>query len=111
MVPPAPPPPLRLVIVDDDRALRAALTFSLGLDGFQVEACGSGEALLAHELPERGCLVIDQRLPGISGLDALRALRARGVALPALLITTDPNRRLRAAAAEAGASIVEKPLL
>ena len=101
-----------VVIVDDDPAVRGSLTFSLELDGFDVEAFESGEALLLRELPLRPtCIVLDQKLPGISGLEALRQLRARHVESPAILITSHPHRDLVEAAAEAGVSIVEKPLL
>lgn len=105
------PRPL-VVIVDDDPAVRGSLTFSLELDGFDVEAFESGEALLLRQLPPRPtCLVLDQKLPGISGLEALRQLRAREVASPAILITSHPHRSVVEAAAEAGVPIVEKPLL
>lgn len=98
-------------VVDDDDAVRRALAFALDLDGFEVETFGSGEALLLHDpLDADGCLVIDERLPGISGLDTLRQLRARQVALPAIFVTSHPKPSLRQAAALAGAPIVEKPL-
>lgn len=101
-----------IVIVEDDPAVRGALTFLLELDGYDVEGFASAEALLARTLPARTrCLVLDQRLPGISGLDALRALRARRVTAPAVLITSNPQRALVEAAAQAGVAIVEKPLL
>jgi FixJ family two-component response regulator len=101
-----------VVVVDDDPAVRGALTFSLELDGFDVEAFDSGEALLLSQLPPRPtCIVLDQRLPGISGLEALRQLRARHVESPAILITSHPQRSVVEAAAEAGVPIVEKPLL
>jgi FixJ family two-component response regulator len=105
------PRPL-VVIVDDDPAVRGSLTFSLELDGFDVEAFDSGEALLDRRLQDRPtCLVVDQVLPGINGLEALRELRARHVDVPAILITSHPKRTLVEAAAEAGVPIVEKPLL
>lgn len=107
-----PPPPLTVVLVDDDVALRTALSFSLDLDGFRVESCGSGEALLLRDLPrDNACLVLDYNLPGISGLEALVQLRARHVDLPALLMTSNPRPTVRDAAAAAGVTIVEKPLL
>ena len=59
----------------------------------------------------RGCLVLDYNLPGIDGLDLLERLRAAEVTLPAILITTNPRKALRARAALAGVQIVEKPLL
>jgi FixJ family two-component response regulator len=109
--PPSAAHPL-VVIVDDDPAVRSALAFSLELEGFQVCACATGEDLLALELPGHDtCLVIDERLPGITGLATLNRLRSRDVRLPAVLITTNPNANLRAAAASAGAPIVEKPLM
>lgn len=102
----------RVVIVDDDAAVRAALAFTLELEGFGVECFGSGEALLQQALPATGaCLLIDERLPGISGFDALLKLRARQVMLPAILMTSHPDRALRLAARNAGVPILEKPLL
>ena len=110
-VPPASDRPL-VILVDDDEALRSAVKFSLELEGYQVATCGSGEALLLHDLPDRNaCLVVDERLPGLSGLATLAQLRRRNVALPALLITTNPRATLREAAAAAGVPIVEKPLM
>lgn len=104
--------PRQIFVVDDDPAVRTALKFALELEGFEVETCPSGEALLLADLPsEDACLVIDQRLPGISGLETLRQLRARGVALPALFITSHPNPHFRAQAAAAHAPILEKPLI
>lgn len=101
-----------VVVVDDDPAIRGSLTFSLELDGFDVEAFESGEALLMRQLPDRPtCLVLDQKLPGITGLEALRQLRARHVDAPAILITSHPQRAIMDAAAAAGVPIVEKPLL
>ena len=99
-------------VVDDDAAVRRSLEFALDLDGFAVETYESGEALLLRAPPNtNGCLVIDERLPGISGLDTLRQLRSRGMNLPAILVTSHPKPSLRAAAAEAGIPILEKPLL
>jgi FixJ family two-component response regulator len=100
-----------IVLVDDDDGLRAALTFSLELDGYLVQALDSGEALLGHLLPAPpACVVIDQYLGGLSGVETLERLRARGVTLPALMITSDLKAGLRTRAAVLGAIIVEKPL-
>lgn len=108
---PQPHRPL-VVVVDDDPAVRGSLTFSLELDGFDVESFDSGEALLSRPLADRPtCLVVDQMLPGITGLEALGELRARHVDAPAILITSHPKRNIVEAAALAGVPIVEKPLL
>jgi two-component system response regulator FixJ len=101
-----------VVLVDDDVALRSALVFKLELDGFAVEALQSGEALLAHPLPSApACIVLDQNMRGLTGLETLVRLRARGVALPALLITAHLTLALRLDAAALAVTIVEKPLL
>ena len=101
-----------VLVVEDDRALSSALNFSLDLEGYDVRIFGTGEELLTSPLPPtRACLVIDERLPGVTGLNTVRELRRRGVALPAVLITTNPSSALRRAAAAAAVPIVEKPLL
>lgn len=106
-----PNPRIIVYVVDDDAAVRRALEFALDLEGFGVETFESGEALLLRNRPEApGCLVIDERLPGVSGIETLRQLRARAVDLPAILVTSHPKPALRDAAARAGAPIVEKPL-
>lgn len=102
----------QLIIVDGDLAIRSALTFSLELGGFAVDSYASGEALLRESvLPDDACMIIDYELPGINGLQLLRALRLRRVTSPAILTATNPTRRLRAEARAAGTPIVEKPLL
>ncbi len=113
MVPPkVPPAPLTVILLDDDDALRQALTFSLEIEGYRVEACRSGEQLVSRDLPARGaCLLIDERLERLGGLDALEQLRRRGVTLPAILITSYADRQVRARARLFRAAVVEKPLL
>lgn len=101
-----------LLVVDDDPAVLASLTFSLELEGFDVEAFDSGEALVAQgKLADPACLVIDYRLPGIDGLSLLRVLRERGETCPAVIITSNPTRSVRQRTIDAGAMLVEKPLL
>ena len=101
-----------LLLVDDDPAVLASLQFSLELEGFEVEAFDSGESLVAQtQLANPACLVIDYRLPGIDGLSLLRVLRERGETCPAVIITSNPTRSIRQRASEAGAVLIEKPLL
>lgn len=101
-----------IILVDDDAALRAALRFNLEIEGFRVETCESGEALLLRDLPTgRACVVLDYNLPGITGLDALNQLRHRRVTLPVLIITSHPPPNVREGIRAAGASLIEKPLL
>jgi FixJ family two-component response regulator len=55
--------------------------------------------------------VVDQKMPGIAGLDLVAMLRDQDVSAPAILITSHPNAALARRAADANVPIVEKPLL
>lgn len=79
--------------------------------GYEADRCVSAEAALHATDQGFACLVIEQDLPDGRGLDLLRELRARGVRTPAVLMTTNPTAAFRKRAADAGAPIVEKPLL
>ena len=101
-----------VVLVDDDSALTHALEFLFELEGYSVRTFGDGESLLsAGDMPRKGCLVLDYRLPGMDGLALLTRLRGEGVNLPAVLITTHPHQAVCERAAAAGAIVIEKPLL
>ena len=100
-----------VIVVDDDDAVRNSLKFALEIEGFAVRLySGGGELLNATDLGDCACLVIDQNMPGLSGLDTVRKLRERHVEVPAILITGHPNTAMRARASRAGVAIVEKPL-
>ena len=110
----SPQPESRPVVflVDDDPAVAHAVQFSFDLEGLDVRSFSDAESLLASgDLPQRGCLILDYNLPGADGLELLDRLRANGVRMPAVLITTNPRTLLRARAATAGVPIIEKPLL
>lgn len=101
-----------VAVVDDDPAVCNSLKFSLELDGFQVRTYGSGGALLrAADVGECNCFVIDQKMPVLSGLETITALRSRSFSAPAILIISQPSAALSARAAAANVPIVEKPLL
>ena len=111
MPPPAAPTPL-VVLVDDDAALRLALTFSLELDGFRIAGFESGEALLAHGAPaDAAVLVIDYKLTGLNGLDTAAVLREAGCVQPLILISGQLKAPARAQAEAMGLRVIEKPLL
>ncbi|MGZ3338239.1 MAG: response regulator transcription factor [Reyranella sp.] len=101
-----------VLVVDDDAAVRAALKFALEVEGFRVRVYDSAAAFLADDnLPGRACLVIDYRMPGIDGLELVNLLRARQVALPAILISGRVNNALRSRAERSGViRVLEKPL-
>ena len=103
---------LYVVVVDDDVAVRNSLKFSLEVEGFAVRAYSGGTAFLNDAaLPGGLCLVVDQNMPQMSGLELIAQLRARGSAMPAILITSYPTVAVRERAAKAGVAIVEKPFL
>jgi two-component system, LuxR family, response regulator FixJ len=101
-----------IAVVDDDRAVCNSLKFSLELEGFAVRAYHSGvEFLGSDNFRDCSCFIIDQRMPGMSGMELIAELRARKVSTPAILIISQPNKVLSARAAEARVPIIEKPLL
>lgn len=104
--------PDRLILVDDDVDVLGAMRFAFEAYGYLVTTYGSGEALLADPPSEQpACIVIDFRLPGVSGIDAVLQLRERGVCAPTILITSHPSSAVKKRAAAAAIEIVEKPLL
>lgn len=102
-----------VLVVDDDAAVRAALKFVLEVEGFQVRLYDGAQAVLADtDLPKRGCLVVDYRMPGIDGIELINRLRRQNVMLPAILISGRVNGQLRNHAAKSGMTcVLEKPLL
>lgn len=101
-----------VALVDDDPAVRHALSFAFETTGIAVATFADAESALAAPGREAWrCLVLDQKLPRMSGLDLLEKLRAAGVVVPSILITTHPSRETRARASAAGVAIIEKPLL
>ena len=104
-------PPV-LALVDDDAAVRHALSFAFETAGISVATFSDGESALAASGQRTWrCLVLDERLPGVSGLNLLHQLRAAGVTAPCFLITSHPSQDTRRRAVAAGIEIIEKPLL
>jgi two-component system response regulator FixJ len=99
-------------IVDDDEAVRHSLKTLLETHGWTVRVFASGaEFLAAAEAAGSGRLVIDHHMPDMTGLDLAEELRRRGLAMPIILLTGNPNDAIRARAAQAGvATILEKPI-
>jgi FixJ family two-component response regulator len=101
-----------VAVVDDDPAVCNSLKFSLDLEGFKVRTYGSGGALLrAGDLDGCDCFVIDQKMPGLSGMETIAKLRDRNFSAPAILIISQPSAALSVRAAAANVPIVEKPFL
>lgn len=101
----------RILIVDDEPEVLRALTFMGEAHGYEVQCCANAREAFVAADDGFACLVVDQNLPDGRGIDLVKALRSRGVAAPAILVTTGPSAALRRQAAGMDAPIVEKPLL
>lgn len=108
----------RVLVVDDDCALRKVMAFSLAERGCRVHQIGSAvdltrvvETITTNAWPEEGVdlIVIDLKMPGVDGIEALRALRASGDSTPVLLITAFPEPEARSRAAALGIALLAKP--
>src|SRR5882724_11974214 len=91
-------------VVDDDESLRRSVRNLLSSVGFQVETFASAEAFLqsAHR-GNTGCMVLDVRMPGMSGFDLLTHLAATGARIPAVILTAHSDEESRRRALQAGA--------
>ena len=99
-----------VVIVDDDAGLRAAIEALLNSNGFRARSFPSAEAFLQSAGgAEVGCLILDYRLPGMSGLELQRELQAQGRAIPIIFATAE-DEASRLLQSEAGAlAVLRKP--
>lgn len=103
-------PPI-VFVVDDDDATRHSLEFLLASLGVPVRSFASAEAFLAAWAPDQpGCLVLDVRMPGMSGLQLQRELNGRGATLSVLFISGHGDIPMVVRAMRAGAiDFLEKP--
>lgn len=98
--------------VDDDESLRASMIELLTAAGFRARGYPStGEFLLDPPADEPGCLLLDVRLPGPSGLDLQAGMRRRGITLPVIFLTGYADVPTSVRAMKAGAvDFLEKPV-
>ena len=108
----------RVVVVDDDGELRKIVHNTLSREGYDIREADSGAALLraltdiatgVFPLDGVDLIILDNRMPGLTGLDALRAIRASQWTTPAVLMTAYPSPRVAAQAATLGAAVLPKP--
>lgn len=102
---------MKVLIADDDRLVRAMLRDLLADLGHEVVEAENGEEAVARaEREQPDALIVDFLMPRLSGLDALKRLRARGRRVPAVLLTAISDASVRAVSAgEAPDAILEKP--
>jgi FixJ family two-component response regulator len=103
-----------VAIVDDEPALREAAESLFKACGFEAKSFASAEEFLGSGCGKRtGCIVLDQRLPGMTGLELQQRLHADDLHIPIVFMTAqfDRDGRLRAEALGAGAAaFLQKPL-
>lgn len=110
---PAAPGRALIHVVDDDESLRASLIDLLRAAGYDVQGYASaGDFLLQPPRDQPGCLLLDVRLPGPSGLDLQAALDGHGVTLPIVFMTGFADVATSVRAMKAGAvDFLEKPVM
>jgi RNA polymerase sigma factor (sigma-70 family) len=96
------PPPV-VFVVDDDPSVRRAIKRLIGSVGLQVELFASPQEFINRRPDAPSCLVLDIRLPGISGLDFQRELAHSGIHIPIIFITAHGDIPMTVRAMKAGA--------
>jgi two-component system, LuxR family, response regulator FixJ len=107
----APSPPPIVYIIDDDRDVRHSISFMLHTDGIANRAFAGGQEFMEAQpsLPP-GCLLLDVRMPRMSGLDVLAALNEQGCTWPVVVMTGHGEGDLGTRAIRLGArDFIEKP--
>ena len=91
-------------IVDDDAALRNSLDDLVQSIGFRTQGFASAEAFVSsNQARDTACLILDVRMPGMSGLDLQRQMVATNWRIPIIFVTSHANDDARARALKAGA--------
>jgi len=103
--------PATIFVVDDDEGMRKGVRFLLRAAGYQVECFDSAQAFLEGYQPvDRGCAMLDIRMPGMSGLELQEELRRRNINVPVVIVTAYGNVPMAVRAMRGGAfDIIEKP--
>jgi FixJ family two-component response regulator len=109
--PPIQSPNSVVIIVDDDAGIRASLDSLFRSVGLETRLYGSPSELLGGSLPDRpGCIVLDVRLPGVSGLDLQGQLVRQGISYPIIFMTGHGDIPMSVRAMKAGAvDFLSKP--
>ena len=96
---------MRILVVDDERAVRESLRRALELEGYNVELADDGEAALERlgETTQPDAVILDVLMPGIDGLEVCRRLRASANVVPVLMLTARAEVDSRVAGLDAGA--------
>jgi two-component system response regulator TtrR len=98
-------------VVEDDESIRTLWRWLMESNGIAVRTFGDAAAFIAHYRPGApGCLVLDLRLPGMSGRELQDYLKANGIAIPIIFVTAHGDVRTAVTALKEGAvDFIEKP--
>ncbi len=98
-------------VVDDDQAMRDGLEFLIRAAGYEARTFDSAQAFLdACDPTMRGCLLLDVRMPGMSGLELQEQLQQHQITLPVIIVTAYANVPMAVRAMQGGAfDFIEKP--
>jgi two-component system response regulator FixJ len=101
----------RLVhIIDDDSEVRAATSFMLRQQGYETQIYSGGPEFLRQKKLDRGCVLLDLRMPEMEGLEVLARLSRRDIDLPVIILTGHGDISLAVGAMKRGAvDFLEKP--
>ena len=103
---------VKILVVDDERAVRDSLRRALELEGYEIELAADGEEALSRleSEAEPDAVILDVLMPGVDGLEVCRRLRRTGSRLPVLMLTARDKIENRVAGLDAGANdYVTKP--
>jgi two-component system response regulator MprA len=103
---------VKILVVDDERAVRESLRRALELEGYEIDLAENGEEALRRiqSQPEPDAVILDVLMPGVDGLEVCRRLRDAGSRLPVLMLTARVEVENRVAGLDAGADdYVTKP--
>src|SRR5207244_10762991 len=104
---------MKILVVDDERAVRDSLRRALELEGYEIELAADGNEALSmlESSDEPDAIILDVLMPGVDGLEVCRRLRSAGRSLPVLMLTARTEVEDRVAGLDAGADdYVTKPL-
>ena len=100
-----------VVVIDDDDDVSDVLGGLLEIYDYPVKTYPSAQDFIADASVEPGCLVLDQNMPGMSGLDLIASLISEHHPIPTVLITGDPGAELTGRAEQLGVTkVLSKPM-
>ncbi len=101
-----------IYVIDDDESVRKAFKRLLRSVNFEVETFSSAEEFLKSQKSNKdACIIIDIRMPGLTGFDLQQKLKDQGIRIPVLVISASDDAQIREQARELGAvAFFRKPI-